>query len=135
MLSRAAEPSDSHVEHVYTQPGTYVFSLTSSNGECSDMHQMIVVIEAALSVNDLVNDGAVVVSSVNGQTVVHFRHDDLRSYRIDAYNLLGQQLITPIEGRFGAQRVNLDLPSYVPIALISLRAIDTNEITTFKVSR
>lgn len=131
----SALSTDYHVEHVYTQPGTYVVTLTASNADCSDMHQMIVVIEAALSVNDLVNDGAVVVSSVNGQTVVHFRHDDFRSYRIDAYNLLGQQLITPIEGRFGAQRVNLDLPSYVPIALISIRAIDTNDIITFKVSR
>lgn len=124
-----------HVEHVYTQPGTYVVTLEASNADCSDMHQMIVVIEAALSVNDLVSDGAVVVSSVNGQTVVHFRHDDFRNYRIDVYNLLGQQLITPMEGRFGAQRISFDLPSYVPIALISIRATDTNAITTFKVSR
>lgn len=131
----SALSADYHVEHVYTQPGTYVVSLQASNADCSDMHYVVVVIEAALSVNDLVNDGSVVVSAVNGQTVVHFRHDDFRNYRIDAYNLLGQQLITPIEGRFGAQRVNLDLPSYVPIALISIRAIDTNEITTFKVSR
>ena len=131
----SALSADYHVEHVYTQPGTYVVSLEARNADCSDMHYMIVVIEAALSVNDLVNDDAVVVSAVNGQTVVHFRHDDFRNYRIDAYNLLGQQLITPIEGRFGAQRVALDLPSYVPIALISIRAIDTHDITTFKVSR
>lgn len=127
--------NDYHVEHVYTQPGNYVVTLEASNEDCSDVHQMIVVIEEALSVNDLVSDGAVVVASVNGQPVIHFRHDDLREYRIDVYNLLGQQLITPMEGRFGAQRIALDLPSYVPIALISIRATETNSVHTFKVSR
>ncbi len=130
LLSNEANP-----EYTYTAPGNYIVSLIASNGECTATYHTVVIVEQGMNIAEKDLEGLVTVYAAEGGVIVRFDHNDLRTYRIDGFNLLGQQLMNTIESRFGAGRLMLDLPSNVPVALISIIDTETGRQHTFKILR
>ncbi len=122
--------------HTYTEEGAFVVTLTAANDQCDDVTQFVIIVEEAVSVGEMQPIDDAVNVFVSGQTVqVNFEHNDYRSYEISAYNLLGQQLMDPLQGRFGSQQIALALNEQVPITLVTIRTLDGGQVHTFKIIR
>lgn len=130
-------PSSSEVNpsHTYTEPGNYVVSVYAANDQCADSYQMIVIVEMGVNIDERNAGGTVHAYYANGVTFVRFGHSDLRKYRIDAHNLLGQQIMTPIEGRFGNQQVRLNMRHDVPAFIVTVRDLTNGKVYTTKIIR
>lgn len=128
--------NEENPSHTYTAEGAYIVSLNASNEQCDASTQFVIVVQEAVSVNEeLPIDESVQVFMNGEQTEVRFNHTDLRHYQINAYNLLGQQLLNPIEGNFGNQSLRLDIMDEVPVTLITIRNTQTQQAHTFKILR
>lgn len=122
--------------HTYTQAGNYIVTLQASNDQCNDTYQMVITVEQGMGIdgqNSLEN--SVVVYPAEGQTIIRFDHSDVRAYRIDVHNLLGQKVMAPIEGRFGNERLHLNITRDVPAMLVSIINTETGENHTYKILR
>lgn len=128
--SEEANPS-----HVYTQPGNYIVLLEATNGSCSGSYQIVVIVEEGTGVNDRKMEDSVEIYTANGVVFIRFLHEDYRNYRLEAYNMLGQSLVVPLEGQYGQQRIQMQLDRAVPAALISVVNTDTGARFTQRILR
>lgn len=127
--------TDENPSHTFTQTGNFIVTLNASNDECSGVYQMVVIVEQGVGVTDVAIADEVNVYASEGFTVINFGHSDLRDYRIDVYNMLGQRLIAPMEGRYGSQRINLNIIRSVPTVLITIQNTVTGQRHTYKILR
>lgn len=131
----SALATDANPVHTYTTPGAYVVTLIAQNELCSDTFQTVVIVEQGVGIGEGTISDDVTVYSAEGSTIINFGHSDFKHYRIDAHNLLGQKLMAPIEGQFGAQRLHLNLLRNVPVALISIINTSNGDRHTYKILR
>jgi hypothetical protein len=127
--------TDENPSHTFTQTGNFIVTLNASNEECSGVYQLVVIVEQGVGVNDVSIADEVNVYASEGFTVINFGHSDLRDYRIDVYNMLGQRLIAPMEGRYGSQRLNLNVIRSVPTVLVTIQNTVTGQRHTYKILR
>jgi hypothetical protein len=127
--------NDENPSHTFTQTGNFIVTLNASNDECSGVYQLVVIVEQGVGVNDVSMADEVNVYASEGFTVINFGHSDLRDYRIDVYNMLGQRLIAPMEGRYGSQRINLNIIRSVPTVLVTIQNTVTGQRHTYKILR
>lgn len=121
--------------HTYTEPGNYVVSVYAANDQCADSYQMIVIVEMGVNIDERNGGGTVHAYYANGVTFVRFGHSDLRKYRIDVHNLLGQQVMAPLEGRFGSQQIRLNMRHDVPAFIVTVRDLTNGKVYTTKIIR
>lgn len=127
--------NDQNPSHTFTQTGNFIVTLNASNETCSGVYQLVVIVEQGVGVNDFSISDEVDVFASEGFTVINFGHSDYRDYRIDVFNTLGQRLIAPMEGRYGSQRLNLNVIRSVPIVLVTIQNTTTGQRHTFKILR
>ena len=127
--------TDENPSHTFTQTGNFIVTLNASNDECSGVYQLVVIVEQGVGVDDVSIADEVNVYASEGFTVINFGHSDLRDYRIDVYNMLGQRLIAPMEGRYGSQRLNLNVIRSVPTVLVTIQNTVTGQRHTYKILR
>lgn len=127
--------TDENPSHTFTQTGNFIVTLNASNDECSGVYQLVVIVEQGVGVDDVSIADEVNVYASEGFTVINFGHSDLRDYRIDVYNMLGQRLIAPMEGRYGSQRLNLNVIRSVPTVLVTIQNTATGQRHTYKILR
>ncbi len=130
MISTEISPS-----HTYTETGAFIVTLDATNSECQGDFQIVVVVQPGMSVEEIPVDQLVDVYMNNGQPNIRFRHADAMEYQINAFNLLGQQLMNPMTGSFGGQTIPLTNVQSIPTILISVRNIQTGDMHTFKIIR
>jgi len=121
--------------HTYTQTGAFIVTLDATNDECEGDFQIVVVVQPGLSIDEIPVDQLVDVYMSGGQPVIRFRHAEAMEYEINAFNLLGQQLMNPMTGSFGGQTIPLTNVRSIPTILISVRNIHSGNMHTFKVIR
>ena len=126
---------DENPSHTFTETGAFIVSLYASNDECDASYQQVIIVEDAVSINEIPVDEAITVSMENEQPHIQFRHEDLKDYSIECYNLLGQQLMSPIQGAYGNQKIRLDLLHQVPVMIINVRNTQNDQQQTFKIMR
>jgi hypothetical protein len=66
---------------------------------------------------------------------VTFLFDELKNIRINAYNVLGQQLIEPIVGQYGNQTITFGDSRYAANALIEVTDVNTGERSLIRLGR
>lgn len=128
-------PNEANPSHTYTEPGNYVVSVYAANEQCSDSYQMMVIVEMGVGINDRNASGTVTAYYANGITYVRFNHDDMRKYRIDVHNLLGQQVMAPLEGYFGSEQIQLNMRRDVPAFIVTVRDLINERVYTTKIIR
>jgi hypothetical protein len=131
----SASSMDVEPTHIYTEAGAYIVTLDASNDQCDATYQSVIIVEEGMSVSDFPIDQSIDVFMQEGQIAIRFRHDDIREYQIEAYNLLGQQLIAPMKGMYGNQMINIDQHYKVPVMLVSIRDLASEQAHTFKIIR
>lgn len=127
--------TEANPSHTYTEPGNYVVSVYAANDQCADSYQMIVIVEMGVNIEERNAQGTVTAFYANGVTFVRFSHSDLRKYRIDVHNLLGQQVMAPLEGRFGNQQIRLNMRQDVPAFIVTVRDLTNGKVYTTKIIR
>ncbi len=65
--------------------------------------------------------------------VLNFNYNEEYNFKISAYNVLGQQLIEPIVGRYSNQTIQFGDARYAQNALIDIINTDTGERTTVRI--
>lgn len=131
----SAGSNEANPSHTYTEVGNYIVLLEATNGTCTGTYQIVVIVEEGTGVNDLSLEDSVEIYAANGLVVIRFLHEDFRNYRLEAYNMLGQSLVVPLEGQYGQQRIQMQLDRAVPAALISVVNTDTGARFTQRILR
>ncbi|MDG1262343.1 MAG: PKD domain-containing protein [Flavobacteriales bacterium] len=121
--------------HTYTELGAFIVTLDATNEECEGDFQIVVVVQQGVGIDELPVDQLVDVYMSQGQPVIRFRSDVPSTYQIEAYNLLGQQLINPIVGTFAGEIIPFTQVQSIPIVLISVRNTVSGQMHTFKIIR
>lgn len=127
--------TDENPEHTFTEEGTFIVSLYAENDQCNATVQQVIVVQNAVGIDDIPLDEKITVTMENGIPWIQFRHEDQKEYSIECYNLLGQQLMSPMTGMYGDQKIQLRLLHQVPTLLIHLKDKTTGETQTFKIMR
>lgn len=66
---------------------------------------------------------------------LNFLFDEMKNIRINAYNVLGQQLIEPIVGQFGRQTITFGDRRYAANALVEVTDLNSGERTLIRLGR
>lgn len=67
-----------------------------------------------------------------GGVILNFNYNEAYNFKINAYNVLGQQLIEPIVGTYSNQTIQFGDSRYAQNALIDIINTDTGERTTIR---
>jgi hypothetical protein len=67
-----------------------------------------------------------------GGVILNFNYNEAHNFKINAYNVLGQQLIEPIVGTYSNQTIQFGDARYAQNALIDIINTDTGERTTIR---
>jgi hypothetical protein len=67
-----------------------------------------------------------------GGVILNFNYNEAHNFKINAYNVLGQQLIEPIVGTYSNQTIQFGDVRYAQNALIDIINTDTGERTTIR---
>ena len=79
--------------------------------------------------------GDVLAALTDRGVQVTFLFDEMKNIRINAYNVLGQQLIEPIVGEFGSQTILFSDRRYAANALIEVTDLDSGEKALIRLGR
>ena len=124
---------DENPTHAYIKAGVYEVMLKATNDNCESVSTKIIAVadnnrseEFASSVLATLTDRGVQVT---------FLFDELKNIRINAYNVLGQQLIEPIVGQYGNQTITFGDSRYAANALIEVTDVNTGERSLIRLGR
>jgi PKD repeat protein len=121
LISEEENPS-----HLFNRIGIYDVTLTVTDGECSSQFTKSVAITTPVS------DGASFSSEMIGTLTdegvqIMFFFEKGRRIEINAYNVLGQQLIEPIKGTYERETIRFSDRRYAAGSLIEIMDLDSGE--------
>jgi hypothetical protein len=119
--------------HAYMSAGIYEVLLKATYENCEAVSTRTVAVTDNSQAEEFAGD---VLATVTDRGVqVTFLFDELKNIRIDAFNVLGQQLIEPIMGQYGNQTITFSDLRYAANALIEVTDLNTGEKTLIRLGR
>jgi len=119
--------------HAYMIAGIYEVLLKATYEHCEAVSTRTVAVTNNSQAEEFVGD--VLAALTDRGVQVTFLFDELRNIRIDAFNVLGQQLIEPITGQYGNQTITFSDRRYAANALIEVTDLNTGEKTLIRLGR
>jgi pyridoxine 5'-phosphate synthase PdxJ len=113
--------------------GIYEVLLKATYEHCEAVSTRTVAVTNNSQAEEFVGD--VLAALTDRGVQVTFLFDELRNIRIDAFNVLGQQLIEPITGQYGNQTITFSDRRYAANALIEVTDLNTGEKTLIRLGR
>jgi PKD repeat protein len=117
--------------HLFNRVGIYDVTLTVTDGECnSQFTRSVVVTNPSSEMGAFTSEMIGTLTNEGVQIMFFFDHE--RRIQINAYNVLGQQLIQPINGTYERQTIRFSDRRYAANALIEVLDLDTGERALMK---
>jgi PKD repeat protein len=119
--------------HAYMSSGLYEVMLKAIIDNCESVSTRTV---AVTDNNQSEEFAADVLATLTDRGVqVTFLFDELKNIQINAYNVLGQQLIETMVGQYGNQTITFSDRRYAANALIEVTDLNTGEKTLMRLGR
>lgn len=118
--------------HMYAEPGMYHVTLFAYNVHCLAISEIVIEVEEGMSIANHGELEDVQFFYNNHTPTIQFPNDVIGNVRIDVYNLMGQRLLTPIQGRFSNQNVPINIQPHVPAAIITVTNESTGNVISFR---
>ncbi len=120
--------------HVYNAKGVYTVTLLSSNEDCEG--QTTKTIRVVNPQNEGTEFSSSIIGTLTDEGVrVMFFFDETHRIKINAYNLLGQQLIEPIVDNYTRETITFSDRRYAANAVIEVTDLVTGERAVIKLGR
>ena len=127
------QSSDEHPTHSYLSAGNYEVMLKATYFNCEAVSTRTVAVTDNSQAEEFAGDMLAALTDRGVQ--VTFLFDEMKSIRINAYNVLGQQLIEPIVGEFGSQTILFSDRRYAANALIEVTDLNSGEKALIRLGR
>jgi PKD repeat protein len=127
------ESNTENPTHAYVNAGTYEVMLKATYDNCESVSTRTVAVTDNNQSEEFAGD--VLATLTDRGVQVTFLFDELKNIRINAYNVLGQQLIEPIVGQYGNQTITFSDRRYAANALIEVTDMNTGEKTLIRLGR
>ena len=127
------ESNTENPTHAYVSAGTYEVMLKANYDNCESVSTRTVAVTDNSQAEEFAGD--VLATLTDRGVQVTFLFDELKNIRINAYNVLGQQLIEPITGQYGNQTITFSDRRYAANALIEVTDLNTGEKTLIRLGR
>ncbi|PCJ84833.1 MAG: hypothetical protein COA57_08535 [Flavobacteriales bacterium] len=114
--------------YTYNQSGTYSVTLVSSDGVCSDTAEIIIVVQPLTGIAEANRLSGINIYNVNNLVVIESENGNLKGAQINVYNVLGQQIIAPVNAANKNSRVEIHLPEASGIYFVEVNS-DNYQIT------
>jgi len=118
--------------HAYLSAGTFEVMLKATYDNCESVSTRTVAVTES-STDEFAGD--VLATLTDRGVQVTFMFDELKNIKINAYNVLGQQLIEPIVGQYGNQTITFSDRRYAANAIIEVTDLNTGEKTLIRLGR
>lgn len=126
--------NESNPQHLFNAVGIYTVTLTARSGDCESVSTR--TIKVVKPVSDVTDFTSSIMGTLTDQGVqLLFFFDESHDIRINAYNVLGQQLIEPITGTFTNQTIYFSDRRYASNALIEVTDLTTGERAILRMGR
>ena len=127
------QSSDEHPTHSYLSAGNYEVMLKATYFNCEAVSTRTVAVTDNSQAEEFAGD--VLATLTDRGVQVTFLFDEMKNIRINAYNVLGQQLIEPIVGEFGSQTILFSDRRYAANALIEVTDLNSGEKALIRLGR
>ena len=125
---------ESNPSHLFNEKGVYTVSLLATDGNCESYSTKTIKITNAKSEGTTLSSEIIGTLTDNGVQLMFF-FPTQRKLQINAYNILGQQLIEPINGVYERQTITFSDRRYASNALIEIVDMNTGERALLKMGR
>lgn len=129
----SAESSEENPTHAYMSAGVYEVMLKATTDNCESVSTRTVAVTDNKQSEEFAGD--VLATLTDRGVQVTFLFDELKNIQINAYNVLGQQLIETIVGQYGNQTITFSDRRYAANALIEVTDLNTGEKTLIRLGR
>jgi PKD repeat protein len=119
--------------HAYMSAGLYEVMLKATIDNCESVSTRTVAVTDNNQSEEFAGD--VLATLTDRGVQVTFLFHELKNIQINAYNVLGQQLIETIVGQYGNQTITFSDRRYAANALIEVKDLNTGEKTLIRLGR
>jgi hypothetical protein len=127
------EDSNENPSHTYINPGTYEVMLKATHDNCESVSTKTIAVTDESHAEEFAGD---ILATLTDQGVkMTFFFDEQKNLQINAYNVLGQQLIEPITGVYDNQTIMFSERRYAAQALIEITDLSTGEKALIRLGR
>ncbi len=125
--------TDENPTHAYIKAGVYEVMLKATHDNCESVSTKTIAVADKNSNEEFASN--ILATLTDRGVQVTFLFDELKNIRINAYNVLGQQLIEPIVGQYGNQTITFGDHRYAANALIEVTDVTTGERSLIRLGR
>ena len=127
------EVYDENPAHTYLNAGTYEVMLKATHDNCESVSTKTIAVTDESHAEEFAGD---ILATLTDQGVkMTFFFDEQKNLQINAYNILGQQLIEPITGVYDTQTIMFSDRRYASQALIEITDLNTGEKALIRLGR
>ena len=127
------EDINENPSHTYLNPGTYEVMLKATHDNCESVSTKTIAVTDESHAEEFAGD---ILATLTDQGVkMTFFFDEQKNLQINAYNVLGQQLIEPITGVYDNQTIMFSDRRYAAQALIEITDLNTGEKALIRLGR
>ncbi|MFN5620854.1 MAG: PKD domain-containing protein [Flavobacteriales bacterium] len=127
------EVYDENPAHTYMNAGTYEVMLKATHDNCESVSTKTIAVIDESHAEQFAGD---ILATLTDQGVkMTFFFDEQKNLQINAYNVLGQQLIEPITGVYDTQTIMFSDRRYAAQALIEITDLNTGEKALIRLGR
>jgi len=127
------ESTEENPTHAYMSVGVYEVMLKATIDNCESVSTRTVAVTDNSQSEEFAGD--VLATLTDRGVQVTFLFDELKNIQINAYNVLGQQLIETMVGQYGNQTITFSDRRYAANALIEVTDLNTGEKTLIRLGR
>jgi PKD repeat protein len=129
----SAESTEENPKHAYMNAGFYEVMLKATTDNCESVSTRTIAVTDNNQSEEFAGD--VLATLTDRGVQVTFLFDELKNIQINAYNVLGQQLVETMVGQYGNQTITFSDRRYAANALIEVKDLDTGEKTLIRLGR
>jgi hypothetical protein len=127
------EDINENPSHTYLNAGTYEVMLKATHDNCESVSTKTIAVTDESHAEEFAGD---ILATLTDQGVkMTFFFDEQKNLQINAYNVLGQQLIEPITGVYDNQTILFSDRRYAAQALIEITDLNTGEKALIRLGR
>ena len=127
------EDINENPSHTYLNPGTYEVMLKATHDNCESVSTKTIAVTDESHAEEFAGD---ILATLTDQGVkMTFFFDEQKNLQINAYNVLGQQLIEPITGVYDNQTILFSDRRYAANAMIEITDLNTGEKALIRLGR
>ena len=127
------EDINENPSHIYLNAGTYEVMLKATHDNCESVSTKTIAVTDESHAEEFAGD---ILATLTDQGVkMTFFFDEQKNLQINAYNVLGQQLIEPITGVYDNQTILFSDRRYAANAMIEITDLNTGEKALIRLGR